>query len=252
MQASFVEKIQSMSRLRGVLRGFQDQVFLLLILGVVAIILPWNEVLVHSREVLQWARSNDGEHPFWMGLGYVAVFIMLTALSTPGPTALLLAVLGGWLFGWWGLPLSSFSSSTGASLAFLSSRYLLRDSTLFRYFPKLQQFNQNRSHAGWVVLFSCRLNPLIPYFLENLYFGRTQMPLWQFWVVTCVGMLPLTTLYIMTGAELARVDTYQGLISWQVVAGFVTVSLVPVVIYYWITRRLIRKTGASTVQSQAE
>lgn len=211
---------------------------LLILLGIVALFVPWNDVLVLSKEVLLWGRSQVDEHPVLMAVAYVAGFVLLTAISVPGPTSLLLAVLGGWLFGWWGLPLSSISSSTGASLAFLSSRYLLRDSTLFRFFPKLQRFNEDRSQTGWLVLLSCRLNPLIPYFLENLYFGRTQMPLWQFWLVTLIGMLPLTTLYIMTGAELARFETYEGLISWDVVAWFVAASLGPLVLYLSIKKRI--------------
>jgi len=225
-----------MSIIRRLLHCLQDQVILLILLGIVALFIPWNDVLAYSKDVLLWVRSEVAEHPVLMAMGYVAGFVLLTAISLPGPTSLLLAVLGGWLFGWWGLPLSSFSSSTGASLAFLSSRYLLRDATLFRYFPQLQRFNEDRSQTGWLVLLSCRLNPLIPYFLENLCFGRTQMPLWQFWLVTLVGMLPLTALYIMTGAELAKVETYQGLISWEVIAWLVAASLGPLVVYLFVKK----------------
>ncbi|HQR07533.1 MAG TPA: VTT domain-containing protein [Gemmatales bacterium] len=226
-----------MSFLRRILGCLQDQVILLILLCLVGVFIPWNEVLNHSRDVLHWMRTEVTQRPLMIACVYVAGFVALTAISVPGPTSLLLAVLGGWLFGWWGLPLSSFSSSVGASLAFLSSRYLLRDSTLFRFFPKLQRFNEDRSQTGWLVLLSCRLNPLIPYFLENLYFGRTQMPLWQFWLVTLIGMLPLTTLYIMTGAELAKLETYQGLISWEVVAWLVAASLGPLVLYLFVTKR---------------
>jgi len=234
-----------MSLLRRILGWLQDQVILLALLCVIGLFIPWNDVLLISKDVLCWTNSQVADQPILMAAAYVTGFVFLTAISTPGPTALLLAVLGGWLFGWWGLPLSSISSSTGASLAFLSSRYWLHDSILFRFFPKLQQFNEDRTQTGWLVLFSCRLNPLIPYFMENLYFGRTQMPLWQFWLVTFLGMIPLTTLYIMTGAELARVETYQGLITWQVVAGFVACSLVPLVLYLLLKRRLAEVSQAA-------
>ena len=226
-----------MTLLRRLVSWLQDKVIQLLLLCIIGLFIPWNEVLVASRDVLSWVRSQVAEQPVLMALSYVAAFITITAISTPGPTALLLAVLGGWLFGWWGLPLSSFSSSTGASLAFLSSRYLLRDSVLFGYFPKLQRFNEDRSQTGWLVLLSCRLNPLIPYFLENLYFGRTKMPLWQFWVVTFLGMLPLTTLYVMTGREMAKVEAYEGLIPWQEVATLVAASLGPLLIYLFMKKR---------------
>jgi len=220
-----------MQLLRRILGWLQDQVILLMLLGILAIFIPWNDVLAFSREALFWIRTQVALQPLLMAIAYVSGFVLLTAISLPGPTSLVLAVLGGWLFGWWGLPLSSFSSSAGASLAFLSSRYLLRDSILFRYFPALQRFNEDRSQTGWLVLLSCRLNPLIPFFLENLYFGRTRMPLLQFWLVTLVGMLPLTTLYVMTGKELARVETCEGLVSWQEVVALVAASLGPLVVY---------------------
>lgn len=220
--------------MRWLLRLLQDQVLLLVILCVIGFFIPWDEVLVYGEEVLDWSRAKVDKHPVRIALLYVVSFIVLTAASVPGPTALLLAVLGGWLFGWWAIPLSSLCSSTGASLAFLSSRYWMQDASLFRYFPKLQQFNEK---PGWLMLLSLRMNPLIPYFLENLYFGRTQMPLWQFWLVTLVGMLPLTTLYVTTGAELARVESYHGLINWRVVSCFVAMSLVPLVAYVVQRRR---------------
>jgi uncharacterized membrane protein YdjX (TVP38/TMEM64 family) len=96
-----------------------------------------------------------------------------------------------------------------------------------------------------VVLLSCRLNPLIPYFLENLYFGRTRMPLWQFWLVTLLGMLPITILYVMTGAELAQVESYEGLISWKIVACLVGLSLVPLVGLVWFRADKLRVESES-------
>ncbi len=227
-----------MQLLRRIVGWLQDQVILLVLLGILAIFIPWNDVLAFSREALLWIRTQVALQPLPMAFIYVAGFVLLTAISIPGPTSLVLAVLGGWLFGWWGLPLSSFSSSAGASLAFLSSRYLLRDSILFRYFPALQRFIEDRSHTGWLVLLSCRLNPLIPFFLENLYFGRTRMPLVHFWLVTLVGMLPLTTLYVMTGMQLARVETYEGLVSWQEVVALVAASLGPLVVYLFTKSRV--------------
>lgn len=215
-----------------------DQVFLLIVICIIGLFTPWNQLLKSAEEILLAIREQAQVAPIPTAIGYVLSFIGMTAISFPGPMALLMAVFGGWLFGWYAIPLSSFSSSTGACLAFLSSRYFLSDSTLFRFFPALQRFNQDRSHAPWLVLLSCRLNPLIPYVLENLYFGRTQIPLWQFWIVTIVGMLHVTTLYVMTGAQLAKVDSFQGLISWQIIACFVAISLVPIVALWFFPKKV--------------
>lgn len=223
--------------IRWLTRLLRDQVMLLVLLCIVGLLIPWDAVLAHGSELLAWSRATVGEYPVLMALGYVVVFITLTGLSIPGPTSLMLAVLGGWLFGLWAIPLSSFSSSTGGSLSFLASRYWMTDAALFRYVPKLQQFNEK---PGWLVLLSLRMNPLVPYFLENLYFGRTRMPLWQFWLVTLLGMLPLTTLYVMTGAELAKVETYHDLIHWRIVACLVALSLVPLAAWWWQAEKPVR------------
>ena len=137
-----------------------DQVFLLIVICIIGLFTPWNQLLKSAEEILLAIREQAQVAPIPTAIGYVLSFIGMTAISFPGPMALLMAVFGGWLFGWYAIPLSSFSSSTGACLAFLSSRYFLSDSTLFRYFPALQRFNQDRSHATWIVLLSCRLEPL--------------------------------------------------------------------------------------------
>jgi uncharacterized membrane protein YdjX (TVP38/TMEM64 family) len=220
--------------IRWLSRMLRDQVMLLIFLCIIGMLIPWDAVLNHGAVCLTWCRAAVNESPVLLAVGYVLVFITLTGLSIPGPTSLLLAVLGGWLFGLSAIPLSSLSSSTGGSIAFLFSRYWMTDAALFRYFPKLQHFNNNPS---WLVLLSMRMNPLIPYFLENLYFGRTRMPLWQFWLVTLIGMLPLTILYVITGTELAKVETYHDLVSWRIVASLVAMSLVPLVAWWWQGQR---------------
>ncbi|NMR83849.1 TVP38/TMEM64 family protein, partial [Vibrio parahaemolyticus] len=57
---------------------------------------------------------------------YFFTYIAITAFSIPG--AAVVTLLGAALFGFWtSLLLVSFASTMGATLAFLSSRYLLRD-----------------------------------------------------------------------------------------------------------------------------
>ena len=57
---------------------------------------------------------------------YFSIYVLVTALSLPGATLLTLA--GGAIFGLlWGTIIISFASTAGATLAFLMSRFLLRD-----------------------------------------------------------------------------------------------------------------------------
>jgi uncharacterized membrane protein YdjX (TVP38/TMEM64 family) len=80
--------------------------------------------------------------------GYIAV----TALSLPGAAILPLAA-GAQV----GLPtgtiIVSFASSIGATLAFLASRYLFRDSIEHRFGDRLKTFNRNIEKDGAFYLF---------------------------------------------------------------------------------------------------
>jgi uncharacterized membrane protein YdjX (TVP38/TMEM64 family) len=66
--------------------------------------------------------------------GFFLIYVTVTALSLPG--AAILTITAGALFGLVeGLLLASFASSFGALLAFLVSRYILRE-TIKRKFPE--------------------------------------------------------------------------------------------------------------------
>ena len=66
------------------------------------------------------------EHPAQTGAIFFLVYVAVTGLSLPG--AAILTLVAGAIFGLlWGTIIVSFASSIGATLAFLASRYLLRD-----------------------------------------------------------------------------------------------------------------------------
>ncbi len=83
--------------------------------------------------------------------------------------AAVVTLLGAALFGFWtSLLLVSFASTMGATLAFLSSRYLLRDWVQNKFGNKLIAINQGVEKDGAFYLFSLRLIPVFPFFLINL------------------------------------------------------------------------------------
>ncbi|HMP17892.1 MAG TPA: hypothetical protein PKD72_12770, partial [Gemmatales bacterium] len=85
--------------------ALRDQAMLLLVLCLVGLALPWNYFLQAAGEMLRELREQVQEKPLLTATGYVAVFTATTGLSVPGPTSLVFAVLGGWLFGWYAVPL---------------------------------------------------------------------------------------------------------------------------------------------------
>ncbi|MCK5516543.1 MAG: TVP38/TMEM64 family protein, partial [Desulfobulbaceae bacterium] len=98
--------------------------------------------------------------------GYMAIYILVAALSLPG--AVILTLAGGALFGLvTGLIVVSFSSSIGATLACFVSRFVLRDLVQNRFGDKLTTINDGIAREGAFYLFTLRLIPAFPFFVIN-------------------------------------------------------------------------------------
>ncbi|QDU39291.1 TVP38/TMEM64 family inner membrane protein YdjZ [Maioricimonas rarisocia] len=134
-------------------------------------------------------------------LTYVAV----TGLSLPGATGMTL--LMGWYFGFWrALVLVSFASTTGATIAFLLSRYLLRETVQRKFGDRLSGFNEALRREGAFYLFTLRLIPAVPFFVINVVMGLTPIRVWTYWWVSQVGMLAGTMVYTYAGASIPTLD----------------------------------------------
>ncbi|GAM70831.1 membrane protein [Vibrio sp. JCM 19236] len=134
---------------------------------------------------------------------YFIGYIFITAFSIPG--AAVVTLLGAALFGFWtSLVLVSFASTIGATLAFLSSRYLLRDWVQAKFGNKLDTINKGVEKDGAFYLFSLRLIPVFPFFLINLLMGLTPISVAKFYLFSQLGMLAGTMVYLNAGTQLAR------------------------------------------------
>jgi pyruvate/2-oxoglutarate dehydrogenase complex dihydrolipoamide dehydrogenase (E3) component/uncharacterized membrane protein YdjX (TVP38/TMEM64 family) len=172
-------------------------------------------------------------HPWQVAGAYFGIYVLATALSLPG--AVLLTLAGGALFGLlWGTVIVSFASSVGATLAFLASRFLLRDVVRERFGRRLAEIDRGLERDGAFYLFTLRLIPVVPFFLINLLMGLTRMKTLTFHAVSQVGMLAGTLVYVNAGTQLARLDSLQGILSPALIGSFVLLGLFPL-----IARRLV-------------
>jgi pyruvate/2-oxoglutarate dehydrogenase complex dihydrolipoamide dehydrogenase (E3) component/uncharacterized membrane protein YdjX (TVP38/TMEM64 family) len=159
---------------------------------------------------------------------YFLVYVAVTALSLPGATILTLA--GGAVFGLWiGTLVTSFASSIGATLAFLASRYLFRDAVKKRFGARLEAVDAGLAKDGAYYLFTLRLVPLVPFFVINLLMGLTRMKVLTFYLVSQIGMLAGTLVYVNAGTELARLDSLRGILSPGLVGSLVLLGVFPLV-----------------------
>ncbi|MEF1248046.1 TVP38/TMEM64 family protein [Vibrio owensii] len=167
---------------------------------------------------------------------YFFAYIAITAFSIPG--AAVVTLLGAALFGFWtSLLLVSFASTIGATIAFLSSRYLLREWVQSKFGNKLNAINQGVEKDGAFYLFSLRLIPVFPFFLINLLMGLTPMSVARFYLTSQIGMLPGTAVYLNAGTQLATIDSLSGIVSPTVLTSFALLGLFPI-IAKWVMNKV--------------
>ncbi len=163
----------------------------------------------------------------WLVAGaFFLIYVAVTALSLPGAAVMTLA--GGAFFGLWnGLLLVSFASSLGATLAFLASRFLLRDWVQSRFGSRLAAINTGMAKDGAFYLFTLRLVPVFPFFIINLLMGLTPIKTVTFYWVSQLGMLAGTAVYVNAGTQLAQLDSLSGILSPGLLGSFALLGLFP-------------------------
>ena len=159
-----------------------------------------------------------------MVAGFMAVYIVQTALSLPG--AAILSLAAGAIFGAvMGTVYANIAATIGATLAFLVTRYLLRDLVLARFGPKLEGLNRELEERGLNYLLFLRLVPVFPFFLINLAAGLTRLPLRTFVIGTMIGIIPGGFVYCNAGASLATITSLRGIASPRVLGSFALLGL---------------------------
>ena len=179
--------------------------------------------------------------PVLLGLVFGAAYVLVTALSLPG--AVIMTLAAGAIFGlFWGTVIASFASTLGATLAFWSARYLLRDWVQARFGDRLKPINEGMARDGAFYLFTLRLVPVFPFFLINLLMGLVPIRSLTFYGVSQVGMLAGTLVYVNAGTQLAQINSLAGIVSPGVMLSFVLLGVFPLVAKAalgWLQRRRV-------------
>ena len=164
---------------------------------------------------------------------YFILYTVATALSVPG--GIILTLVSAALFGfWWGVLLVSFASSIGATLAFLFSRYLLKDWVQTKFGRKLQALNKGVEKDGARYLFTLRLMPVVPFFMTNLLMGLTPMSTKKYYLVSQIGMLPTTIIYLNAGTQLTAIQSLSDILSPVLLLSLAVLGLFPFISKFFI------------------
>jgi len=198
------------------------------------------EYVQSQREIFL---SFYAEHQMLTIALYFVVYVIVTGLSLPG--AAIMTLVGGGIFGLLiGTIVVSFASTIGATLAFLVSRFVLRDYVQQKFGDKLRAINQGIEKEGAFYLFTLRLIPIFPFFVINLVMGVTPIKTIQFFFVSQIGMLAGTIVYVNAGSQLASIDSLSGILSPSLLLSFALLGLFPLLakklIEFIKSRKLLR------------
>ncbi len=207
-----------------------------LLLAIIAIIwwLPPDLLTLDNLK----ARQADIElyrskHPALAVFLFCSIYIVFTALSIPG--AVFLTLIAGAIFGLlYGTIWVSISSTIGATLAFLISRFFFQQAVKQKFGDRLNNIEENLKKDGAFYLFSMRLVPAIPFFVINLVMGLTPIKTSQYILASWLGMLPGTAVYVNAGTQLSKLDSLSGILSPPIIISFLLLASFP-----YIARKLL-------------
>jgi uncharacterized membrane protein YdjX (TVP38/TMEM64 family) len=158
--------------------------------------------------------------------GFFILYVAVTGLSIPG--AAIMSLIAGALFGvLMGTIIVSFASTMGATLAFLSARFVLRDWVQGKFGERLRAIDDGLEKDGAFYLFTLRLIPVFPFFVINLLMGLTRIKTGTFFWVSQLGMLPATIVFVNAGTQISRIESTAGLLSPTLIASFIALALFP-------------------------
>ena len=157
---------------------------------------------------------------------YFLIYVTVAALNIPG--AAVMTLVAGALFGLlFGTIVVSFASTIGATLAFLLSRYLLRDYVERRFSRAAERINNGVKKEGAYYLFTLRLVPIFPFFVINMAMALTRIRTRTFAWVSQIGMLAGTVVYVNAGTQIGRIESTADILSPQLLASFVLLGIFP-------------------------
>ncbi|MDL1889470.1 TVP38/TMEM64 family protein [Nitrospirales bacterium NOB] len=170
---------------------------------------------------------TDANFPSAAGI-FILTYCLVTGLSLPGAAILTLA--GGFVFGGLlGTVFVNIGATSGATLAFLAARYLLRDSVERRFGSTLGPIQQGFSNNAFSYLMTLRLIPLFPFFLVNMVSGLTRVSVGTYVAATAIGIIPGSFVYAYAGRQLGTINSLKEIASPNVLLAFSLLGLLALV-----------------------
>jgi dihydrolipoamide dehydrogenase len=200
---------------------------LVLILIVAQAILPeHDQTLGYVKSQYALLHGVAEAYPRMAEFAFLITYILTTALNLP--VALLLSLLAGSLFDLWiGVIVVSLGSTLGATGSFLISRYLLREAFESRFPSAIRKINTGVQQDGAFYLFALRLVPVFPFFVINAAMGLTKLPTYIFFLISQIGMLPATIIYVYAGTQLTHLSSINEVFPSSLALALTLIGILP-------------------------
>lgn len=183
------------------------------------------ENLKSQKDALNNLYANN---PVLIAGAFFLTYVVFAALALPA--AAILTVAGGAIFGFWtGVLLVSFSSTIGATLAFIFTRFLFHDAIEAKFGDRLAAVNKGIESEGAFYVFGLRLVPLFPFFVVNSLLALTKLRIWTFYWSSQLGMLVGTAVYVNAGTQIAQINSTSDILSLELIISFVLLGVFPII-----------------------
>jgi len=168
------------------------------VLSVAALIAAW--FLLPVEDWIETFQRRIEGLGAWGLVAFGVVYVAATVLLVPGSVLTLAAGLAFGLAR--GFAIVVVSATIGATLAFLIARYLVHDrvESFVAGRPKFKAVKAAVSEGGWKIVVLFRLSHLLPFNLQNYFYGVTDVSLLAYVLATFVGIMPGTLLYVYIGS----------------------------------------------------
>jgi len=159
---------------------------------------------------------------------FVAAYCLLVSASLPG--AVFFTLAGGFLFGSvLGTVYVNLAATSGATLAFLTARYLLRDWVESKFGSRLAPIQEGFANNAFSYLMTLRLIPLFPFFVVNMVSGLTRVSLATYVTATAIGIIPGSFVFAYAGRQLGTINSLKEIASPNVLIAFTLLGLLALV-----------------------
>lgn len=188
----------------------------------------WSSYLGNANN-LAFLSTLVKENPILALVSYTAFTVVgSVVLALPGVT---FAVVAGIMLGpFFGIIACLFATTLGACIAFLASRFFLKDSIK----PLLEKnkllkkllFSDKKKNS-LVILMITRMVPLFPYNIQNFAYGITGIGFWEYTIYTFIFMFPGVSFFTIGAAGLtAGQDSWKYYLTAAVLALIVTIAVI--------------------------